>query len=84
MINNIINGWANLIKNKFGLLDKNTKAVAALRLNICNDCNIRTLAICNHTKKIINIKTGNVVNGCGCLISAKALDLASFCPAGKW
>ena len=84
MINNIINGWGNLIKDKFGLLDSQTKGMATKRLTICNDCNIRSVAICNPTKKIINVRTGVQVNGCGCLISAKVLDQASYCPAGKW
>ncbi len=84
MINNIINGWANFIKDKFGLLDKATKSMATQRLSICNDCTIRSVGICDPTKRTINLKTNNVVSGCGCVLATKALDIASYCPAGKW
>ena len=84
MINNIINGWGNLIKDKFGLLDNQTRAIATKRLSICNECSIRSVGVCNPTKNTINIKSGKVVKGCGCVIAAKALDAASYCPAGKW
>ncbi len=84
MINNIINGWGNLIKDKFGLLDNQTRAIATKRLTICNGCNIRSNGICNPTKNTININSGKVVKGCGCVIAAKTLDTASYCPAGKW
>ena len=98
MISNIINGWGNLIKDKFGLLDNQTKALATKRLQICNDCSLRNVAICDPTRHTINIKSdklnkfqaqfqiksGEVARGCGCVIAAKTLDLASYCPAGKW
>ncbi len=84
MINNIINGWGNYIKDKFGLLDKQTKSMATQRLSFCNDCTIRSVGICDPTKRTINLKTGDVVRGCGCVIAAKALNIASYCPAGKW
>ena len=84
MINNIINGWGNFIKDKFGLLDEQTKAMSTKRLMICNDCTIRSVGICDPTKRTINLKTNSVVSGCGCLLAAKTLDIASYCPAGKW
>ena len=84
MISNIINGWGNLIKDKFGLLDNQTKALATKRLQICNDCSLRNVAICDPTRHTINIKSGEGARGCGCVIAAKTLDLASYCPAGKW
>ena len=84
MINNIINGWGNLIKDKFGLLDEQTKAMSTKRLMICNDCKMRSIGVCDPMKRTFNIKTGKLVTGCGCLITAKSMDFRSVCPAGKW
>ena len=83
-INEILNGWGNLIKNTFGLLDEQTRKLAENRLEHCNICTNRTQNICDPNKHILNIKTKEFVKGCGCNIAAKTLSRKSQCPAGKW
>lgn len=83
-INEILDGWGNLIKNTFGILDDQTKQLAEQRLMFCDSCTIRTSNTCDPNKSIVHVKTGNWVKGCGCNISAKTLSRKSQCPAGKW
>ena len=83
-LNNILTGWANLVKNKFGLLDENTKRIASIRLVHCNVCPVRKNNVCDPNSQIKNQITGEFVKGCGCNIAAKALSPASQCPAAKW
>ena len=83
-INQIINGWANLLKDKLGLLDPKFKEVAELRLMNCHKCHIRDGLICSPNRKGINIVTGKLTKGCGCVITAKVMAEDSFCPLLKW
>jgi hypothetical protein len=83
-LNEILDGWGNLIKSNFGLLDEETRALAESRLLHCNKCSIRTDNTCDPNKMILNEKTNQMVSGCGCNIAAKTLSRASKCPAGKW
>lgn len=83
-INEILDGWGNLIKNSFGILDEQTKELSAQRLLLCNMCKIRTGNTCDPNKVIAHIKTGDMIRGCGCNIAAKTLSRKSQCPAGKW
>jgi len=39
---------------------------------------------CDPGKQGKNVKTGNMVNGCGCNIAAKTMSPGSSCPLGKW
>lgn len=83
-VNEILDGWGNLIKSNFGLLDEQTRKLAESRLLKCNTCKIRTGNICDPNKLIPHIKTNELKRGCGCNIVAKTLSRKSECPAGKW
>ena len=83
-INQIIEGWGNLVKDKLNLLHPPIKAVAESRLKICDACSIRKNNICDTNQTITNIQTKKLVKGCGCNIAAKTLAMAAQCPAGKW
>lgn len=83
-LNDILEGWANLIKDTFNGLDGQTKKVSEYRLNICNECDIRTGNICNPSKIGKHIKSGVLMRGCGCNIAAKSMSKRSKCPLGKW
>lgn len=83
-ITQIIEGWGNLIKDKLGTLHPPVKAVAEIRLKICDECSIRKNNICDSTQTITNIITKKPVKGCGCNIAAKTLAMSAACPASKW
>jgi len=83
-LSEILDGWGNLIKSNFGLLGEEYQVMAEKRLLICNPCPMRSGNICDPSKMILNKKTNQMVNGCGCNIAAKTLSKQSTCPAGKW
>ena len=80
----IIEGWANVIKDQFDAVDPVTKAVSKKRLLECNVCSIREGNTCSPSKWGTHIITEKLVNGCGCNIAAKTLSPSSQCPLGKW
>lgn len=80
----IFDGWGNVVKDKFGILNEETKIMAEIRLEQCHSCSNRSGNICNPTRKIKHIVTGEMVWGCGCNLTAKTLSPDSECPAGKW
>lgn len=81
---NILTGWGNLIKNRFDILPEQIKKEGEKRLLICDTCPLRTGNNCDPSKIGINIETGQERRGCGCKLSAKALDPNSECPLSKW
>ncbi|NBU82243.1 MAG: hypothetical protein EBS55_11410 [Flavobacteriaceae bacterium] len=83
-LNEIINGWANVVKDKIGTLDPKLKLMAANRLLLCNSCHMRVENTCSTKKVGINEITKKETNGCGCNISAKTLSPESKCPLSKW
>jgi hypothetical protein len=83
-LNEILDGWGNLIKSNFGLLGEEYRLMAEERLLHCNVCPIRSDNTCDPNKMILNEKTNQMVSGCGCNIAAKTLSRASKCPADKW
>lgn len=83
-INQILEGWGNLIKDKLNLLPAHIKAVAQIRLQKCHQCSIRKNNVCDPGSEIENIQTKKIVKGCGCNIAAKTLAMEAQCPAGKW
>lgn len=80
----IIEGWANVIKDQFDAVDPVTKEVSKKRLLECNSCDIRLGNICSPNKWGINVITEQRTKGCGCNIAAKTLSPSSRCPLGKW
>jgi hypothetical protein len=82
--NLIINGWANLLKSKLHLLDSRFKEEAELRLMNCHRCHLIDGYICSTNRKGINIQTGKLTKGCGCVITAKVMSEQSECPLLKW
>ena len=80
----IFDGWGNLVKDKFGTLNEETKLMAQIRLEQCHSCSMRSGNTCDPSKQIKHIVTEQLVWGCGCNISAKTLSPTSECPAGKW
>jgi hypothetical protein len=83
-ISHIIEGWANVVKDKFNALDPATKDLAARRIQHCDVCYLRTGNKCDPSRKGMNLKTGKIEKGCGCNIAAKALSKHSKCPLDKW
>jgi hypothetical protein len=80
----ILEGWGNVVKDRFNVLDQKTKAASAHRLSICHSCSIRNGNVCDPNKTGVNVKTQKEAKGCGCNIAAKTLSLGSECPLGKW
>jgi hypothetical protein len=83
-LNEILDGWGNLLKSNFGLLGEEYRLMAEERLLHCNSCSIRVANTCDPNQTIRNVKTNQMVKGCGCNIAAKTLSRQSKCPAGKW
>jgi hypothetical protein len=83
-IEHIITGWANVVKDKFNILDPATKDMAAERMQLCNMCYLRTGNTCDPSKGGMSLKTGKIEKGCGCNIAAKTLSPQSKCPLAKW
>ena len=83
-VEHIITGWANVVKDKFNILDPETKDMAADRMQLCNMCYLRTGNTCDPKKGGMNLKTGQIEKGCGCNIAAKTLSPQSKCPLAKW
>jgi len=83
-INQILEGWGNLIKDSLNILHPPIKAVAEIRLKHCDKCPIRKNNICDPNKTIENVITKKLVKGCGCNIAAKTLSMKAQCPASKW
>lgn len=83
-IEQIITGWANVIKDRFNILDPEVKVLSETRLLACNECHMRTGNKCDPNKIGRHEQTGLDTRGCGCNISAKTLSPQSICPLGKW
>lgn len=95
-INDILEGWGNSIKDKFGLLNPELKTKGEKRLLICDTCPLRDNNRCSTTRKGRAIVTftykkeknprikGTVYSGCGCSLSAKTVCDNCQCPLGKW
>lgn len=83
-INEILQGWGNVIKDRFNAVDINTKALSVKRLVICDNCDIRSGNSCSTSNSGKDILTGDIKTGCGCNISAKTLSPSSKCPLSKW
>ena len=83
-LSQILSGWGNRVKDAFGMLDDETKAMSEARLKHCDGCYMRTNNTCDPRKSMKNNVTGQVVTGCGCNISAKSMSRMSRCPLGKW
>ena len=80
----IIEGWANNMKDKFHMLNPEVKSLAVLRMNLCNICNMRVNNWCSPLRTGTHIETGLPTKGCGCNLSAKTMSKKSKCPLGKW
>ena len=82
-IREIIEGWANVVKDQFDAVDPQTKELSKKRLLSCDICNIRQGNNCSPHIFGYHEVTGYRVSGCGCNISAKSLSRNSECPLGK-
>lgn len=83
-IEQILTGWGNLVKSHFVELEPELKAEGQKRLEICNSCPMRINGTCSTSRQGRHVKTGVMMNGCGCRLAAKALSPGSECPLGKW
>lgn len=96
MISDILEGWANKIKDEFGLLEPELKIKSEKRLTICDTCPLRDNNTCSRNRTSFVVETfrygseqvdrmkGQLVKGCGCSLSAKSLCNDCQCPLGKW
>ena len=80
----IFEGFTNLITDYLGVLPEEKQIIAKDRLTICKDCPIRTGNLCDKTKTMKHLETGETVTGCGCVIPLKVLAMATSCPKGEW
>ena len=91
-VKDVYEGWRNLFKSL--ILKKETDELVIKKMNICASCDLLTKKLfCNKNKKGEVIrdfqygkqfrKKGELYNGCGCYIPAKARS-KSTCPLGKW
>ena len=55
-LNEIINGWANVVKDRIGTLDPNIKQMAENRLLLCNVCHMRINNTCSPKNIWIDLK----------------------------
>ena len=93
-IKEITSGWANLVLDRFEVLDEETKKEGLRRTSICDTCPMRVSNTCDPTKTGKAVLTfwygkeerhaNQEYNGCGCNVLAKALSPNSQCPLGKW
>jgi len=94
-ISNILEGWGNSIKDKFGLLNNpELKNISEKRLLTCDKCSLRDNNTCSRNRTDFVVETfrymdedrikGQVFKGCGCSLSAKSLCNTCQCPLGKW
>jgi hypothetical protein len=84
-MNEIIEGWTNLLKSKFGNVEPELFELSKQRIMICNDCKLfKNNNVCDRGNMIPHEKTGEMVSGCGCVLAAKTLCKDCVCPAGKW
>lgn len=84
VIKNIIEGWANYVKDRFDALPDDIKYLSEARLVMCDGCEIRSGGSCDPSKSGKHIVTGETASGCGCHIAAKSMSPSSQCPLGKW
>lgn len=65
--------------------DKNLIWLSQRRLRHCKTCTLFSdHGSCDSKKSGLNIKTGKLVNGCGCYMPAKTKLTKAVCPLGKW
>ncbi len=80
----ILKGWANVVKDEFGLLSPELQQLSETRLKICDNCTVRDNNSCSRRRQTTHVDTGEMVYGCGCNIAAKTTLPEKECPAGKW
>lgn len=83
-IKQILDGWANVVKDKFNILDPATKILGESRMKICDGCSLRIASSCSTKKTGIHLETGIETKGCGCGLAAKTLSPNTHCPLAKW
>ena len=67
----ILDGFANLAKEKLNVADPAIEELSAKRMSICEQC--------EHIRR-----TTNRCGECGCILAAKTRTEHSQCPIGKW
>ena len=93
-INHIISGFKNLLKDKLGNLDPQTKQIALERYKHCASCPLKAKNMCSNkaiefaVKDFIYLREqrlkGEPYYGCGCYLGAKIVSPQASCPIGKW
>ena len=56
----ILDGWGNRVKDEFGMLDIETKKLAAQRLAICDSCYVRNGNSCSTKLEGYNAELGKI------------------------
>ena len=83
-IHEILTGWGNVVKERLGTLDTETRIMGVQRMMICDECPMRDGNRCDPNRWGYHVETKERVRGCGCALSAKTLSPESKCPLGKW
>lgn len=83
----MIEGWKNLLKNKYDFqVEGYQESIPNRRIELCNGCKYRKQT----TNKLVRIAEfafdvpNESCEKCGCNIYAKAFSLNSKCPMGFW
>lgn len=82
-VKNIINGWSNFLKSKTVGAKNYIESQAAVRMSICQTCELNSNGICA-TREAQHTITGETTNGCGCPLGPKTMSKNDQCPLGKW
>lgn len=93
-IQEILNGWANVIRDELNTLPQEIKDLSSQRLTECDECPLRDGNTCSTKKKGLAVKDfvykgklrekDQQYSGCGCNLAAKTKSITSVCPLGKW
>lgn len=71
----IIEGHANNLLGKAGMLEGDTKAIAEQRFEICKSCIVKEKPCLSQNLTCCM---------CGCYMPAKTKAISAKCPLGKW
>ena len=83
-VKQILEGYTKKNLAKIKLLSQETRDLSEKRYAICLACTLFKNNRCNPDKTIVNIKTNELVKGCGCNLSAKVYCKECHCPANFW
>ncbi len=58
-LNQMIDGWSNLLKSKFGEVDPRLLKLSQYRISICGNCELFKNYMCSRNSTTMHVKQGN-------------------------